>query len=523
MYLNNKLLSFFFIFFITNGIANAQWSSNIAEPRYLGLGIQAQLATSNDGSVYVAWLTDGDYQVRLQKFNRDGNALFQDSGFVVSDNPNSSWIAVYHLNIVIDGEDNVIISTVDQRSGNWEVYLYKIDGEGNMVWGDDGIAISNSGTDNISPRLTVLNDNNIAVSWSQNYESVRMQVINPEGETLLPEDIFIQSNSATLASPIPLTSPDGNLLLQWISQTGPVWASNSEIYIQKYNIEGNTVWDQPSLIAGPVIFPMGNWQQKIIVNNSGDIFSAWTQISGNVQSALVQQINYNGETVWDNPISFSLNTSHFRISPAIKYIENSSLLMSAWKETNSSQSERGVVSQCIDSTGNSLWGDNGIQVVPLNNSFDYLDISLNILNENIFISYLEQDPTMNANIFVSKIDENGNQAWENSVPITNTNDSKSDMTTMAGPGCVFIVWTENDSVFAHCLREDGTLGPPVDVDLNNLEYDINNDGDLDILDIISLSTNIIVASDFNNSFDYNYDLSMDIFDILLLSDYIQTH
>lgn len=97
------------------------------------------------------------------------------------------------------------------------------------------------------------------------------------------------------------------------------------------------------------------------------------------------------------------------------------------------------------------------------------------------------------------------------------------MTTMAGPGCVFIVWTENDSVFAHCLREDGTLGPPVDVDLNNLEYDINNDGDLDILDIISLSTNIIVASDFNNSFDYNYDLSMDIFDILLLSDYIQTH
>ncbi len=521
MYKSNKLLCIFFIILISNGISLAQWSSNIDEPIGIGLGIQPQLVSSSDGSLYIAWLTDGDYQVRLQKFDRYGNPIFEEGGLVISNNLNSSWIAVYHLNIAIDGDNNAIISTVDQRSGNWEVYLYKVDGEGNMIWGDDGIAISNSGTDNISPRLSVLNDNSIAVAWSQNYDSVRMQVINPDGETLWPEDIFIQGNSSTLASPIPLASPDGNLLVQWISQTGPVWASNSEIFIQKFNLQGDSVWDQASLIVGPVIFPMGNWQQKIIVNNSDNIFSAWTQIAGNVQSALTQQINFNGEMVWDNPILFSLNTNHFRISPVIKYIEDSSFLLATWKETNNSQAERGVVAQCLDSNGSRLWGDNGIEVVPLNNSYDYLDISLDIINWNVFISYIEQDPTMNANIYVSKVDQYGNHEWETSVQITNTNNSKSDMNTIVGPGCVFIVWTEDDSVLAHCIREDGTLGSPIDVDLNNLVYDINNDGELSVVDVIYLSTNILAESEFYSGFDYNFDLNMDIFDIFLLSDYIE--
>ena len=61
---------------------------------------------------------------------------------VVSDNVNGSWIAVYHLNLAVDSEDNAIITTVDQRTGGqWEVYAYKVDSDGSMLWGDDGLAL----------------------------------------------------------------------------------------------------------------------------------------------------------------------------------------------------------------------------------------------------------------------------------------------------------------------------------------------------------------------------------------------
>ena len=45
-------------------------------------------------------------------------------------------------------------------------------------------------------------------------------------------------------------------------------------------------------------------------------------------------------------------------------------------------------------------------------------------------------------------------------PPTKHGTAKSDMMAGKGPNCLFIAWTENGSVYAHCLREDGTLGAP---------------------------------------------------------------
>jgi Leucine-rich repeat (LRR) protein len=44
-----------------------------------------------------------------------------------------------------------------------------------------------------------------------------------------------------------------------------------------------------------------------------------------------------------------------------------------------------------------------------------------------------------------------------------------------GPNCLFIAWTENGSVYAHCLREDGTLGAP-DVGSSDCTADDGTDG-----------------------------------------------
>ena len=76
------------------------------------------------------------------------------------------------MNLAVDNENNAIITFVDQRSGPWGVYAYKINPYGEMIWGMDGLSLSNSSLDNISPRLVVLQDNSVVVSWSKNYNSV---------------------------------------------------------------------------------------------------------------------------------------------------------------------------------------------------------------------------------------------------------------------------------------------------------------------------------------------------------------
>ena len=117
------------LFFIIS-VTSAQWSTDPAAPQSLGSGVYAQVAATSDGGVYVAWLSDGNYHVYLQRMNALGEPQLGDNGMVVSDNTNASWIAVYHLNLAVDSEDNAIITTVDQRTGVWEVYAWKIAPDG---------------------------------------------------------------------------------------------------------------------------------------------------------------------------------------------------------------------------------------------------------------------------------------------------------------------------------------------------------------------------------------------------------
>ena len=450
------------LFFIT--IIFAQWSTNPASPQSLGSGVQVQLAATSDGGVYVAWLSDGNnYHVLFQRLNSMGEPQWADNGMVVSNNANASWIAVYHLNLAVDSEDNAIITTMDQRAGGaWEVYAYKIASDGTMLWGNDGVSLTSSSVSNMSPRLTVLPDNSVVVTWTHNDDTVLFQRISSDGTLLWDTGILIEDDDATLISPEPIVTNDGNVLIQWIRQTGPFWASNSELYLQKYDYDGIAEWSNPIVAAGPVVFPMGNWLQQSVADDISGSFSAWTEISGNVQNARVQHINEEGVLSWTGGVDLSTNSSNFRMSPQLTFSENTQELMAVWKESNGSQTQRGVSAQRLDSNGDRLWGSNGVSVVELNSNYDYLDLNIARFGDDLIATYIEQSGNMNGNIYAVRLDVNGDNVWtDGTVAVTNSNTPKSDMMIANGPGCVFIAWTEGGSIYAHCLLEDGTLGGPV--------------------------------------------------------------
>ena len=72
----------------------AQWSDAPGNPQILGSGIQPQVHAPSDGGVYIAWLTNSNYHVYLQRLDPEGITQFTDGGMLISDNNNASWIAV---------------------------------------------------------------------------------------------------------------------------------------------------------------------------------------------------------------------------------------------------------------------------------------------------------------------------------------------------------------------------------------------------------------------------------------------
>ncbi|SVB67888.1 uncharacterized protein METZ01_LOCUS220742, partial [marine metagenome] len=387
------------------------------------------------------------------------------------------WIAVYHLNLAVDGNDNAIITTVDQRTGTWEVYAWKISPDGSMPWGQDGVALTNSGVGNMSPRLTILPDNSAVVTWTHNDNSVLFQRISSDGTLLWGDGILMEDDDANLLSPQPIITMEGDVLIQWIRQSGAFpWAMDSELYLQKYDYDGNPQWSDSILAAGPVVFPMGNWSQQLVAEASGGSFLAWTQMSGNVQNAVAQLISVEGVPVWTGGVDLSTNSSNFRMSPMLSVAEETQELMAVWREANGSQSQRGIFAQRLDSSGNQLWGSTGTTVVALNSSYDYLDLAVAGLGEEIISAYIQQSSNMSGDIYANRLDAEGNSVWtEETVTVTNSGMAKSDMVTGKGPNCLFITWSENGSVYAHCLREDGTLGAP-DVGSSDCTADDGTDG-----------------------------------------------
>ena len=61
---------------------------------------------------------------------------------------------------------------------------------------------------------------------------------------------------------------------------------------------------------------------------------------------------------------------------------------------------------------------------------------------------------------------------------------------------------------------------PVDEQTDNLPYDINNDGVVNIADFEILLSFVIGGIDSESAADINFDSEVDIFDLLLLFDFI---
>jgi len=505
-----------FLFIIS--LAFAQWSSDPASPHLLGSGVQAQVKATSDGGVYIVWLTDmAGYHVYLQRFDAEGIPQFNGGGMLISDNNNASWIAVFHMNLDVDSEDNAIITVLDERSGPWNVYAYKIAPDGSMLWGDDGLTLSSDTVASYSPRLAVFPDNSVVVTWSFNDSAVRFQRISADGDLMWGDGILIEEAGASLMSPQPIINADGDALIQWIRQTGSFWAADSEVYLQKYDLESNPLWAAPTVVAGPVVFPMGNWSQQSISDGISGNYSAWTRMSGNVQSAVSQHITSDGDLLWTGGVALSTNTSAFRMSPRLAVSEDSQELMAVWNQSNSSQSQRGVYAQRLDEDGNRLWGTSGTAVVPLNNDFDYLDLSIVGVGEEMIATYFQQSLNMSGDIYAVRIDADGNPTWTGEeVEVTNSGNSKSDVMVGEGQGCLFIAWTENGDVYAHCLREDGTLGAPDSF----TPGDVNGDGDINVLDVV-LIVGFIIGSEIPSESeslagDYNEDGNLNVLDVVAI-------
>ena len=356
--------------------ARAQWPSdpmvNLAIADRGGEQVLPKIASTPDRGCYVAWFDQalGGYSVYLQRLDRDGNEQWPHNGILISNHSQSSSLVEWDL--ISDSDGNAVLVFTDTRSGDdLDVFAYKVSPQGEMLWGPDGIALSDNDAFEPSPRVCQAGDGDFVFVWMHYPDmgdgAILMQRLSPEGIERLPHGGFAVITSPDedpgFASVIP--SGQSEVIVLWLRNIRS-FSSPRHIMANRFDAAGTALWGAHRFVFDFTSVPIGYWP-GVQPDGQGGALVWWHRSASNMFNCLVQHLDVNGaEAFAHNGVSVSTNTARHHLDPTLSYRAATGEIFVFWDERNSAQSQWGVYGQKFSAAGLRQWGDEGRVFLPVN-------------------------------------------------------------------------------------------------------------------------------------------------------------
>ena len=423
-------------------------------------------ATTSSGKTYVSFfeMYNGSYELRMQLLDVNGNKLWPEEGLIVSDFPQSS--ALFRYDLTVDNNDNVIVAFQDTRSGDLQVVAYKLDEDGNFLWGDNGIELIDPvATGGLAPTIGISNANNAIIGWNADDGSkkwVAFTKIDEEGNLLWDNTRRVIDSLSTVkySRPTFVPSGDDDFIMLYVEETG-FGLGVSNLYAQKYDANASELWTSPLHVSSYTI-PFFYFPKAISDMNGGFYLSFNTSnVSFPTQTDVyVQHVNAAGE-LWNSTgnVACTLsNSQHFSADAAYDALNNSFWVLMNVTDVN--QTTMGVYIQKFDSSGNVGLTANGAELVA--NNADYNNPgAMSITSDGVIAMYSIGSfiETLNA----VKCDFDGALMWGGD-PVVLCSNASSKLNPSAGlflNDQVVFVWADerfDKGVYAQNISNNGELG-----------------------------------------------------------------
>lgn len=492
-----KNIYFLALFLLSTLVGLAQWSANPGENLKLtglaGEQVIPKVRLAPNGDYYVGYfsLENGNYNVRLQRLDNQGNKLWADDGLLVSNHPSMTWLTDWDM--AVDHENHAILTWQDIRmGGNNNIVAYRISPDGSFVWGADGIMLSNNTAFNVTPTIVVTNANNAVIAWMADNSLIR-QKISPAGQKLWGEN-GIAMTDATIRYTWPQLMPvgDDDVLMKYYQDTGTSWAPTRHIFLQRLTASGAGNWEMPAVVSNA-----GNitaWTQilPMISDGNGGCIIAWHdyRLSGTISTGWVQHINNSGNAVFQtNGVKLSEADDWNKFYLQLAKPANDQNIYVIWNHVNGDQNAFGIYAQKISSAGERMWTDFGKVIIPVSTEAVLPDYLLPVDNDIVMI-YEHYFDGMSTSIRAIRLDPVGNTVWSPSEAMLSSVQSSKvhlDIADFDGNQWVF-AWEDDRSgdvdLYGQNLLPSGQLG--IVGGMGNLEVDVTVEGNMIPLNEINL-------------------------------------
>ncbi len=332
----------------------AQWSadplSNTQISNSAGEQVLPKAAVCSNGDLYVAWFSNesGNYNVRLQLLDKVGNELWAPNGILISNHEQMTWLTDWDM--VVDTANFAVLTFQDIRTGNNNPVAYRISPEGEMMWGDDGITLSNNANFEPSPKVSATDAGNTVFAWQSEASEgseVHLQKIAADGQTQWGNGITYLSPGIGYTYPYLRPATDDQVFLIWHKQTGPTWAPNRGLYVQLLDTEGNFVWENDLEIYAPVASGPVISLQLASDYNGGIVFAWYYNDAGTHFNCKVQYMDANGDlSLPANGAFVSTFMGRNHMYPAPAFLPETEEIIVYFSEQDLNQNQRGLYAPC---------------------------------------------------------------------------------------------------------------------------------------------------------------------------------
>lgn len=396
---------------------------------------------THDGKTYVIfWDESSGYELRVQLLDADGNQLFGSNGILanaVADN--GTWTATRSQ--AVDADGNLYIGFTATNDGNG--YVNKISPEGEQLFGENGIAIPDGWDMKLLPQA----DGGVIAGWVGTGKGMLMKY-DATGNEVWDEPLEVDSPDP--GSPFSSVGElaglsDGSFIV--LIHTKPTsWSVNTILWAQRYDADGNPVWDSGIQISTQTT--MGN-RRYPLVQDGDTVYLGYYGSTGSRFDSFLQRINPDGTLPWGADGSdFGTDDNYFEMTTTIAFEEDSPYIWAAANICNTNQSEYGQSVQKFDKeSGEQLLDVFGQTVFPVNadNYISVGDLQL-VNNKPLFLFSTGISNGVNSiQLGVVFLDENGEFEWEDEYQMIATsagNKGRYDFTKNVN-GQSVAAWTED--------------------------------------------------------------------------------
>jgi hypothetical protein len=482
-------------------LAFGQWSGdpmeNIMVRDTNGMLIVAHVAACDNGNSYVSWYsaTDGfRFDLAMQYFDINGQKLWGDNGLMISTQPTDTWVTEYGL--AADNLGYAIVTNQDYRDGYSNAFAWRISPEGQQMWGEEGLRLTD-GDDFIPwPQVLVTEDNKYIFLYgmypldtTQN-TSIGIQQINSAG--VKEWESSISRDTLNYMLPQQVLAGDGSLYVGWTGYyNGPDTVIGQmnymHYYLQKFDNLGQPVWPEPLQLDTGEVITIGSLYPLIRIASDGEngVYVMWPWFIDTNPAVMISRVSPEGQSLWDpygTPVA--VNPGHAFEEGTLCYNEDYGHAYAFWSEVKYDPGQHtycyGIGGQKFSPGGDRLWGDTARRIIPYICSSDTNlfgasvrpagDQGNALIHSKEYLDIQGVDTMMRTEINATLLDGDGGYVWpEKVIPVTTCPSYKlqCDLSCFS-QGQWVMAWSdnrqhidelENTGIYAQNFTLDGSLGP----------------------------------------------------------------